>query len=593
MRFELEDEKRLTVLRVVGIGGAGGNAVNRMVGSDFRGVDFVAVNTDLQVLRESKAYEKIQIGEDLTRGLGSGGDANVGRQSAEESIEILHSCVQGADMVFLAAGMGGGTGTGASPVVARAARENGALTVGIVTKPFSFEGSPRTRQADSGIEELKEAVDTLIVIPNDKLLETADDDTTMLDAFAEADRVLCNATRGISDLITETGFVNLDFADVKSVMRDGGNALMGTGVSSGPDAAEQAARMAISSPLLGDVSISGASGILVNVTGSKALGIKQISKAADVINNEAGNDAHVFLGTVINDSIPEDEVRITVIATGFNRSKLSRTAGTAQIASSYRSQPREREAEGAGVADPAPPPQPRSHVVDSSRDVPQSGTSRMVSEGNSASRPVQEPVYAPVEEHPPVQEPVYARAEETPVAPVLDPVFVEKPDAGAQPVRETAGPDPRSHGVDSSRDATQPERPAYPVQNEPAWGVSRIESEMDPHAGSREPSRPENEGDSATQPRSHRVESSRDATQPRSHRVESSRVNLAELLDRDQTVIELPSPSRSETETGQEMDLPHPQKAEEEETIVMDNGSIRSFNSDKFRVPTFVRKQID
>ena len=321
MRFEIEEVKKLTVLRVVGVGGAGGNAVNRMVGSDFKGVDFVAVNTDLQVLRESKAHEKIQIGDKLTRGLGSGGDMRVGRESAEESIEAIRTAVQGADMVFLTAGMGGGTGTGAGPVVAAAARESGALTVGIVTKPFSFEGSPRMRQAEEGIAALRDCVDTLIVIPNDKLLETADDSTTMLDAFAAADRVLCNATRGISDLITQTGVVNLDFADVRSVMKDGGNALMGTGAATGATAAEDAARMAISSPLLDDVSIRGASAILVNVTGSKALGIKQVSRAASVVSAEAGTDAHVFLGAVIDESLPEDEVRITVIATGFQSAK--------------------------------------------------------------------------------------------------------------------------------------------------------------------------------------------------------------------------------------------------------------------------------
>ncbi|MCI0453341.1 MAG: cell division protein FtsZ, partial [Candidatus Latescibacteria bacterium] len=319
MRFELDEEKKLTVLRVVGVGGAGGNAVNRMVAAGFRGVEFAAVNTDLQVLRESNAYHKIQIGEELTRGLGSGGDPRVGREAAEESVEAIRACVRGADMVFITAGMGGGTGTGAGPVVAALAREAGALTVGVVTRPFFFEGTPRLRQGEAGIEALKEAVDTLIVIPNDKLLETSSEDTSMLDAFARADEVLCNATRGISALITETGVVNLDFADVRSVMRNGGAALMGTGVASGPEAAEEAARMAIHSPLLDDVSIQGATSILVNITGPRSLGIKQISRAATVINSEAGAGAHVFLGTVIDESMPEGEIRVTVIATGFHR----------------------------------------------------------------------------------------------------------------------------------------------------------------------------------------------------------------------------------------------------------------------------------
>ncbi len=535
MRFELEDEKRLTVLRVVGIGGAGGNAVNRMVGSDFRGVDFVAVNTDLQVLRESKAYEKIQIGEDLTRGLGSGGDAAVGKQSADESIEIIRSCVEGADMVFLAAGMGGGTGTGASPVVAQTARECGALTVGIVTKPFSFEGSPRTRQADTGIEELRDAVDTLIMIPNDKLLETADDDTTMLEAFAEADKVLCNATRGISDLITETGVVNLDFADVKSVMKDGGNALMGTGVASGADAAESAARMAISSPLLGDVSISGASGILVNVTGSKQLGIKQISKAASVINSEAGNDAHVFLGTVINDALPEDEVRITVIATGFDRTSRAKSSQTAQTAQSSQTI---REAAAARVAEPP--------KVDESWKNP-----------------------APVT--PVAPEPLQEVAYQTPdMATVVESPFVELPseEPRQQPEvqRETA--------------EVQQEDRSYPRADDPTWGVSHVESDMNP-VQRNTASRIEGSESSVPQRGTSRIEGSESS---------DSQINLAELLERDQTVIELP-PS-SPAETVDEVALPE-QQDENEETIIMDNGSIRSFNSDKFRVPTFVRKQID
>ena len=319
MRFELDEEKKLTILRVVGVGGAGGNAVNRMVAAGFRGVDFACVNTDLQVLRESNAFHKIQIGEELTRGLGSGGDPRVGREAAEESIEAIRACVCDADMVFITAGMGGGTGTGAAPVVAALAREAGALTVGVVTRPFFFEGTPRLRQSEAGLEALKEAVDTLIVIPNDKLLETSGEDTSMLDAFARADEVLCNATRGISALITETGVVNLDFADVRSVMRNGGAALMGTGVASGASAAEDAARMAIHSPLLDDVSIQGATSILVNITGPRSLGIKQISKAATVINSEAGAGAHVFLGTVIDETMPEGEIRVTVIATGFHR----------------------------------------------------------------------------------------------------------------------------------------------------------------------------------------------------------------------------------------------------------------------------------
>jgi cell division protein FtsZ len=318
MRFHLDEEKRLTVLKVVGIGGAGGNAVNRMVSNGFAGVDFLAVNTDLQVLRGATAQQRIQIGQKLTRGLGSGGVPDVGRDAAEESREVIKESLQGADMVFLTCGMGGGTGTGASPVVAQIARETGALTVGIVTKPFFFEGDQRIAQAEEGIEELKREVDTLLVIPNDKLLAITEENTPLLDAFSIADEVLCNATKGISDLITETGVVNLDFADVKSVMKDGGDAIMGTGVARGDMGSEEAARMAINSPLLDNVSIKGARGILVNISGSKSLSLQQVSKAATIVNKEAGPGVHVFLGAVIDDELEADELRVTVIATGFN-----------------------------------------------------------------------------------------------------------------------------------------------------------------------------------------------------------------------------------------------------------------------------------
>jgi len=325
-RFHLEEEKRLTVLKVVGIGGAGGNAVNRMVNNGFAGADFIAVNTDLQVLRGSIAQQRIQIGQKLTRGLGSGGDPEVGRRAGEESREMLRESLEGSDMVFLTCGMGGGTGTGASAVVAAVARETGALTVGIVTKPFFFEGDQRIAQAERGIEELRSEVDTLLVIPNDKLLSITAENTSLLDAFSMADEVLCNATRGISALITETGVVNLDFADVKSVMRNGGDAIMGTGVGKGENGSEEAARMAINSPLLDSVSIKGATGILVNITGSKSLALRQVSKAATIVNKEAGPGAHVFLGAVIDETLKGDEIRVTVIATGFNAPRSRKEA---------------------------------------------------------------------------------------------------------------------------------------------------------------------------------------------------------------------------------------------------------------------------
>ena len=470
MRFEMEEEKKLSVLRVIGVGGSGGNAVNRMVAAGFRGVDFTAINTDLQVLRESQALEKIQIGEELTRGLGSGGDPRVGREAAQESLEAIRACVSGADMVFITAGMGGGTGTGAAPIVAQLAREAGVLTVGVVSRPFFFEGTPRLRQAEQGMDALREAVDTLIIIPNDKLLETSDDSTSMLDAFARADDVLCSATRGISSLITETGVVNLDFADVRSVMRNGGAALMGSGIATGPNAAEDAARMAIHSPLLDDVSIEGATSILVNITGPRSLGIKQISKAATLINAEAGAGAHVFLGTVIDDAMPEGEVRVTVIATGF--------AGSGAAAALNA----RRRAEATVVplvqrAAPAPAPAPVAPPVVSSAPA-----------AHVAAPP--RPVYVPA--------PVIAPAPQ-----VAAPVAVQplQPVAEAPAILRAAAPDP--------------------AEEEPV-------------------------------------------------------ISFPEILARGDSVIEF----------ALEPD-------EADEPVIMDNGSIRSFNTEAFRVPTFVRKQMD
>jgi cell division protein FtsZ len=458
------------VLRVIGVGGAGGNAVNRMVAAGFRGVDFTAINTDLQVLRESQALEKIQIGEDLTRGLGSGGDPRVGREAAQESIEAIRACVAGADMVFITAGMGGGTGTGAAPIVAQLARESGVLTVGVVSRPFFFEGAPRLRQAEQGIEALKEAVDTLIVIPNDKLLETSDDSTSMLDAFAKADDVLCSATRGISSLITETGVVNLDFADVRSVMKNGGAALMGSGIATGSNAAEDAARMAIHSPLLDDVSIEGATSILVNITGPRSLGIRQISKAATLINAEAGAGAHVFLGTVIDDAMPEGEVRVTVIATGFNGSGAAAALNA------------RRRAEATVVAMPqrqaAPAPAPTQTV------------SPAASVHVVAPR---QPAYAPA--------PVPASA-----PPIPAPVAIQP--------RQMVAEAPVEHVL---MRAAAPD----PAEEEPV-------------------------------------------------------ISFPEILARGDSVIEF----------ALEPD-------EAEEPVIMDNGSIRSFNTEAFRVPTFVRKQMD
>jgi cell division protein FtsZ len=318
MMLELVEPKTHAVLKVIGVGGAGGNAVNGMVQGGLAGVEFVAMNSDAQVLEQSLAGHKVQLGCTATQGLGCGGKPEVGTQAAEESVEDIRDAVRGADMVFITAGMGGGTGTGASPVVARVAREEGALTVAVVTKPFIFEGRQRGRQAEDGLAALRDEVDTLIVIPNQRLLTVTDKMTTLLDAFKRADEVLFHATRGISDLITVPGLINLDFADVKAVMSARGNALMGTGYASGESSAEDAARMAISSPLLEDVSIAGAEAVLVNICGGQDLGIHTVSESMNIINEAVGGEANVIFGAVIDPEMGEG-VRITVIATGFGQ----------------------------------------------------------------------------------------------------------------------------------------------------------------------------------------------------------------------------------------------------------------------------------
>ena len=303
------------LIRVVGVGGGGCNAVNRMIIENIAGVDFIAVNTDQQALMGSQAQQRIAIGERTTRGLGSGGDPEVGSNAAEESVEELHQIMQGSDMVFVTAGMGGGTGTGAAPIVAKVAREVGALTIGVVTRPFTFEGAQRARAAEAGLEQLKEHVDTLIVIPNDRLLEMADKRISLLESFRLADDVLRQGIQGISELITIPGLINLDFADVKSIMSLGGAALMAVGHGSGDDRAREAAEQALSSHLL-DVTIDGARGILFNVTGGPDLGLYEINQAASIIRETAHPDVNLIFGAVIDERM-EDKIRITVIATGF------------------------------------------------------------------------------------------------------------------------------------------------------------------------------------------------------------------------------------------------------------------------------------
>ncbi|ARD49221.1 cell division protein FtsZ [Sporosarcina sp. P37] len=311
----------LAVIKVIGVGGGGNNAVNRMIEHGVQGVEFIAVNTDAQALQLSSAEVKLQIGEKLTRGLGAGANPEVGKKAAEESKEQIEEALRGADMVFVTAGMGGGTGTGAAPVIAQIAKDIGALTVGVVTRPFTFEGRKRSTSAAGGIASMKEAIDTLIVIPNDKLLEIVDKNTPMLEAFREADNVLRQGVQGISDLIAVPGLINLDFADVKTIMYNKGSALMGIGMSTGENRAAEAAKKAISSPLL-ETSIDGAKGVLMNITGGSNLSLFEVQEAADIVATASDENVNMIFGSVINDDL-KDEIIVTVIATGFNEELLS------------------------------------------------------------------------------------------------------------------------------------------------------------------------------------------------------------------------------------------------------------------------------
>jgi cell division protein FtsZ len=303
-------------MKVIGIGGAGGNALNTMVEAALQGVDFIAVNTDAQALEQNKATSRIQIGKKLTQGLGAGANPEIGHRAIEEDKDDVVESLQGADMVFVTAGMGGGTGTGAAPTIAEIAKDQGALTVGIVTKPFHFEGLKRMQRAEQGIDELRSNVDTLIVIPNQRLFAVVDKSTPLLAAFKIADEVLLHATKGISDLISVPGLINLDFADVRTVMSEMGHALMGTGFASGEGKAVQAAQQAISSPLLEGVSIRGAKGVLVNITGSPQMTLHEISEATTIIYEEAGDKANIIFGAVVDEKL-QDSLFVTVIATGF------------------------------------------------------------------------------------------------------------------------------------------------------------------------------------------------------------------------------------------------------------------------------------
>ena len=313
--FDSDDNKN-AVIKVIGVGGAGGNAVNRMIDDGVQGVSFIAANTDVQALNSNKAENKIQLGPKLTRGLGAGSHPEVGQKAAEESEQTIEDALKGADMIFITAGMGGGTGTGAAPVVAKIARETGALTVGVVTRPFSFEGPKRSKNAAEGITQLKQYVDTLVIIANNRLLEMVDKKTPMMDAFKEADNVLKQGVQGISDLITSTDYVNLDFADVKTVMENQGAALMGIGRASGENRTVEATKLAISSPLL-EVSIDGAKQVLLNITGGPDLTLFEAQDASEIVSKAAGDDVNIIFGTSINPNLGDDVV-VTVIATGID-----------------------------------------------------------------------------------------------------------------------------------------------------------------------------------------------------------------------------------------------------------------------------------
>ena len=326
MIFELEETVGQNArMKVVGVGGGGGNAVNRMIEERLSGVEFISVNTDSQALLHSRSDIKVQIGKKLTRGLGAGARPEIGRQAIEENREDVLRVLQGADLVFVTCGMGGGTGTGAAPIIAGMARDLGALTVGIVTKPFLFEGRKRMRQAEMGIAEMRKQVDTMIVVPNERLLAVAGKGMPFQDALKKADEVLLNATQGISNLIAVTGIVNVDFADVRTVMQNGGSALMGTGIGRGDNRALEAAQQAISSPLLDNISISGASGVLINITGGADLTLGEVNQISEVIHDAVGEDAEVIFGAV-TDAAMQGEIRATVIATGFDRSEAKETS---------------------------------------------------------------------------------------------------------------------------------------------------------------------------------------------------------------------------------------------------------------------------
>ena len=357
-------------IKVIGVGGGGNNVVNRMVRTGTKGVEFIAVNTDKQALTVSAATQKIQIGEKLTNGQGAGSDPEVGRKSAEENRTQISKALEEADMVFITAGMGGGTGTGAAPIVADIAKELGVLTVGVVTKPFRFEGMRRMKQAEGGIAELRNKVDSLVIIPNERLKLATDQKITMVNAFEIADDVLQQAVQSISDLIKNTGFINLDFADVSAVMKDAGRAHMGVGRAAGKNKAEEAAKMAISSPLL-ETSINGAKGVLINVTGSMDIGLEEVETAANLVQEAAHPEANIIFGAAFDETL-EDEIRVTVIATGFDeaaKEAAASAAAPAQAEASAQAAPAPAQASAQEEAPAAAPAQEKSPVSDDDWDI--------------------------------------------------------------------------------------------------------------------------------------------------------------------------------------------------------------------------------
>jgi len=460
----------LAVIKVVGIGGGGVNAVNRMIEEGLKGVEFIAINTDAQALLMSDADVKLDVGRELTRGLGAGANPEVGCKAAEDHREEIEEVLKGADMVFVTAGEGGGTGTGGAPVVANVARSLGALTIGVVTRPFGFEGKRRVVQAEAGIEKLRSEVDTLIVIPNDRLLSISDRHVSVLDAFKAADQVLLSGVQGITDLITTPGLINLDFADVKSVMSGAGSALMGTGSSRGDDRAVAAAEMAISSPLL-EASIDGAHGVLLSIQGGSDLGLFEINEAAQLVSNSAAVDANIIFGAVIDDALG-DEVRVTVIAAGLDENRSGRSAGGNSASGADSGAPpfSSNGSSGTGTggftgtADPAPAARPASPAPPA--QVPVMPASELASDAGFASAPVPAPASllgAPVPDDsalPAAASPAATRDPAPAPAPVSaahempapEPPRPEPP--RPEPARpEPARPEPARPGI--------PERPEY------------------------------------------------------------------------------------------------------------------------------------